>query len=165
MIWITTDTHFNHPKILEYEERPNNYQELIIKNWKKYISKDDIIIHLWDVIFDRQSELTNILQDLPWYKVLRWNHDKNTIEWYINKWFNFVCDRFDFKFRNKNIIFTHIPILVEWDNTYNIHWHLHTKSHHLDIQKWLSIDKNILISIENLKYKPIRLDILINNFK
>lgn len=162
-IWIITDTHFNDSKMKQYESRPDNYDSIIIKNWKKYINPKDTVIHLWDVIFDRQSELYWIMKDLPWKKILvRWNHDRKKYNWYIEKWFDFVCDRFDLSYDNKNIIFTHIPIVINTGNTLNIHWHLHSRQHHLNLQKGLSLEKNILISLEHSSYKPIRLDILFN---
>jgi calcineurin-like phosphoesterase family protein len=45
-IWIISDTHFNHNRIIELEERPEDYQELIINNWKKLVKNEDTIIHL-----------------------------------------------------------------------------------------------------------------------
>jgi calcineurin-like phosphoesterase family protein len=45
-IWLIADTHFNHPNILKYEDRPSNYQELIIAHWKKLVRPQDTIIHL-----------------------------------------------------------------------------------------------------------------------
>jgi calcineurin-like phosphoesterase family protein len=156
-IWIISDTHFNHNKIIEYENRPINYNEEIIKNWNKLVNPQDTIIHLWDVIFDRQSEIENILNKLNWNKILvKGNHDKNNFQWYINKGFILVCEEIKIKYKNVNLIFSHKPKIELEENEYCICGHLHSKINLLkDYHK-----NNRLISLELNKYKPIRLDLL-----
>ena len=63
--WIITDTHWRHYKIMEYCDRPDNFEELITKNWKNLVKPQDVIIHLGDVIFGNQQQLKDILNDLP----------------------------------------------------------------------------------------------------
>lgn len=155
-IWIISDTHFNHEKLIELEWLPTNYQEQIIRNWKKLVAPTDTIIHLWDVIIARQSELELILRELSWTKILiKWNHDWNPNNWYLNKWFSLVLDKMEMTIWKKKLIFTHIPIVV-WENEYNIHWHLHGNSHHEELEHIL-IDRHILINW----LKPILLNELI----
>lgn len=127
-IWIISDTHFNHQFMIDKKIRPKSYQKKIIDNWKKYISSNDIVIHLWDVIFSRPSELTEILNNLPWYKILvKWNHDKNSDNWYFKKGFNEVHEEYFLYIPIKNIIkkvhCTHSPIRTKAH--YNLSWHLH----------------------------------------
>ena len=59
-IYIISDTHFNHDKIIELEKRDKNYKNIIMKKWNKNVNDDDIIIHLGDVIFSNASELSEI---------------------------------------------------------------------------------------------------------
>lgn len=164
-IFIISDTHFNHDIIKDpsFEWRPDNYNELIIKNWKKIVWPEDTIIHLWDVIFSRASELHDILAQLPWTKILvKGNHDMNRNSWYLSKWFNFVCDKIELRVNHKNVILTHIPIkLEEWQ--YNIHWHLHSRKHRDQEFEKIQTDRHILYSCELEKYKPILLENMIIN--
>lgn len=162
MIYIISDTHFNHEAIKDFEWRPDNFNELIIKNWKKIVNPEDTIIHLGDVIFSRASELWDILWQLPWYKILvKGNHDMNRNGWYLNKWFNFVCDKIELRVNHKNVILTHKPIKLEIDQ-YNLHWHLHSNWHRDEEFQLVKTDRHILYSCELEKYKPILIEKIIN---
>lgn len=167
-IWIIADSHFNHSEIIEkFEFRPNNFKEQIIRKIRNNVKENDILIHLWDVIFDRPSELWWILDGMgKCTKVLiRWNHDKSWVNFYMNKWFNFVADKIEIEdYMWFNIVFSHIPIkrLKKW--RINIHWHLHTNSHH--ISEYSKNPKNyILYSAEKENYMPILLNELLKRFK
>ncbi len=53
--WIISDTHFFHTPVRLWREnigrycsRPENWQELIIKNWNDLVSPDETILHLGD---------------------------------------------------------------------------------------------------------------------
>ena len=46
---IISDTHFLHKNIVQYCNRPTDFNKLIIKNWHKVVKPEDIVIHLGDV--------------------------------------------------------------------------------------------------------------------
>lgn len=48
MIYIITDTHFNHSAMIPYCGRPENFDELIWKGLDQ-LKDDDILIHLGDI--------------------------------------------------------------------------------------------------------------------
>ena len=153
-IWIISDTHFNHPAIIDFEDRPKDYQAQIIRKWNNNVSDDDIVLHLWDVIFDRPSELEEILSLLKGTKILvRWNHDKRPINFYLRKGFDFAMDSFEFTYWWKDILFTHIPKtkLKEWQ--INIHWHCHSKWH----REFNLTSNHLLYSAEIENYMPLLL--------
>lgn len=154
-IWIISDTHFNHEFMKTI--RSIHYQEKIIQWWKDVVWKNDTIIHLWDVIFDRPSELTNILKELPWYKILvRGNHDKNSLQWYINHWFDEAHNDY-YIYHNRWIVYcTHKPTINSKAN-YNISWHLHNYKDNNSFRKKerLLLNRNSRVfSIEIDGYKP-----------
>ncbi len=106
-IWVTSDTHFYHTKLMEYEGRPANFNEVIISNWNKLVAPDDSIIHLGDVILDRHSELQGIMGQLNGRKILcRGNYDYESNEWYMNRGFCFVTDYYVYE----NVAFSHAPL-------------------------------------------------------
>ena len=45
-IWIITDTHFRHHRMLELCHRPEDYNEKIIQHWRENVQPDDLVIHL-----------------------------------------------------------------------------------------------------------------------
>lgn len=128
-IWIVTDTHFNHKKMCELQGRPENFNEVIIKNWQEKVQPEDQVWHLGDVILGQMGTLTSILEQLPGKKILiKGNHDKEKTQWYIDHGFTFVC----YGFQYRKIWFTHHParMLPEGCNM-NIFGHFHGNDHRL----------------------------------
>lgn len=178
--WIISDTHFNHKKLIEYERRPENFNELIIKNWNKVVLDDDLVIHLGDVILGLDSSLDSILSRCKGRKILaRGNHDHKSLDWYMARGFDFVCDYFVYR----NLAFSHAPLTPlplqnnrhkygteEWAERpvdLNIHGHFHRGIHrgqvgmpdryydHVYFDK--NRDKYYLIQIEDT-FRPVLLD-------
>ena len=165
-IWIISDTHFNHQAIIdEFEMRPADFKQRIIKHLLRCTKPWDIIIHLWDVIFDDNKELKTILwgfQDRQLILV-KWNHDTKTDSWYRFQWFHFVCERFDIRYGGKDIIFTHIPIRTYKHWQLNIHWHLHSGWG----SRW-SYKKDAMhfcYSAERQHYQPLSLNSILDKVK
>ncbi len=163
MIWIITDTHWNHDNIIVYENRPTDYKERSIANWKAMVGQDDTVIHLGDVIFKRAYELKDILASLPGVKILTvGNHDKRTgtNSWFLRMGFNYVCKSHSLR----NVIFSHKPLdLAEYPGIeYNIHGHFHTNSHNPADYPYYDEKRHICVSIERLDYKPVPLEELLS---
>lgn len=161
-IYIISDTHLHHDNIIIYCNRPTNHTELILENWCNIVKEDDLIIHLGDVIFKRASELDNILHSLPGKKILvRGNHDRETLEWYMTHGFDFACDSFIFE----DILFTHIPSAFLPANTkINIHGHLHNAPFIKEKWNLKSRPFNRLFALENEEYKPVLLETFLNKY-
>lgn len=108
-LWIIADTHFNHENIKRYQDRPDDFNEAIIRNWNKVVSFGDVVIHLGDVILGRDQEkaLPSIMATLPGKKILcRGNHDPRPAQWYMERGFDFACDYFVYK----DLAFSHAPL-------------------------------------------------------
>lgn len=154
--FVISDTHFNHENIKKYEGRPDNFNELIVENWNKIVKKEDLVIHLGDVIMGKnaQQELPKILSQLNGKKILcRGNHDEEkkwaTPEVLMHAGFDFVTDYFVYE----NIAYSHVPLtplpygvyvpdpfsnsLIQNQVILNIHGHFHRKDPtgpHFDFQ-------------------------------
>ena len=172
-IFLISDTHFNHSKMVEYCGRPKDFSEIIKKELLKSISKDDILIHLGDVCFGNDKENNNWFgENLNCRKwLVRGNHDNKSNAWYLENGWDFVCDSFVFKFEGKKILFSHQPLKIA-DNDFNIHGHFHNALPRLLRGEWkvdgekerneqdllnLTSDKHKLIALEETKYKPVLL--------
>lgn len=157
-IWLITDTHFNHDKMVELCGRPANHTQLILENWRNAVSEQDTTFHLGDVILGRQSEMEAMIRSVPGKKILiLGNHDQEKPSWYMKRGFDFACEAFV----HKGILFTHYPAQVlpvgatAEKITLNIHGHLHNSTHHGDIplHPW-----NKKLAIEETNYKPVLLE-------
>lgn len=63
MYYVITDTHFGHEDIKTLANRPDNYEDLIIKSWNNLVKADDIVICLGDMAWS--------LSDLELFKDLK----------------------------------------------------------------------------------------------
>jgi len=160
--------HWNHTNILKYENRPENFKDLIIENCKNMISSEDDIYHLGDVIFKQKAELKEILSIIPGTKhMCKGNHDHEKPIWYISKGFK-TCQKYIII---DNILLSHHPLdidLIENETgikiDFNIHGHFHRMTREDETRTKIGYpfysDRHINLSIEEMEYKPI----LINEF-
>lgn len=82
MIWITSDTHFDHAKIIEYCNRPfkdvNEMNETMIRNWNRVVRQEDTVYHLGDFALTSANRYEYFLNRLNGNIVLiLGNHDKS----------------------------------------------------------------------------------------
>jgi len=137
-----SDIHFGHKNILEYCNRPFNtiedHDEYYINLWNNHISKNDIIFYVGDFLFGSKQRCKEILDRLNGIKYLiRGNHDRFTINKYIEYGFKNV---FEYKINyinGKNVLISHYPYIYidKLKNIYdenncvlNIHGHIHGKN-------------------------------------
>lgn len=161
-IWLTTDTHFGHDKLVEYNGRPRDFTVQIYRNLKAVLHDDALLIHLGDVCMGRDEQNhAMFIQTLPGKKILvRGNHDRKSNNWYLNHGWDFVCERFADQYFNTRILFSHIP--VSYDNWYdmNIHGHFHNSDHRSQEAFLLAIKNQAqkLLALEYTNYKPVLLE-------
>jgi len=171
--WIIFDTHFCHMNLCKYCNRPSNFNQLIIEHWRKMIASDDLVFHGGDVYFGRKNEFFDCVRDLPGQKILiRGNHDKEKLNWYLNHGFTAVLDfaavivkmkESNHQFSYQRVILSHRPIdipkLGGYSKTINIFGHFHNNP--LEKCEKKLVDKltknHYLFSLERTNYKPVLL--------
>lgn len=168
-IWVISDTHFNHQKLIDKWHRPDSCQEDMIRRWKLSVRREDTIIHIWDVIHNRQSELWAIMKELPGYKILvKGNHDEKPNSWFLKNWFDEVHDSYRVAIdRRISVLFTHRPIDKDTHRILeiNINGHFHDyiwnpKRHKEDYNNLTLANRIYSPELEN--YCPIDIRVLIN---
>lgn len=168
-ILLISDTHFNPDNIPTYCDRPDNYTDKIIKNWKRIADINSTTIHLGDVIIGDRRKTKNILDSIPGRKILiRGNHDVDkSLQWWMNNGFDFACDSMIY---NK-IWLTHKPSnYLPPDAILNIFGHLHNiwNGFHPPTENGKNIIKleyewQRLFALEYTNYCPIELNSFIDN--
>ena len=166
--YLISDLHLNHKRIItDFGFRPENYEKLIINNWKNTVHPQDIVFDLGDVTWGSQENLLNIISDLPGTKILiRGNHDRtHSDNWFIKAGYSLVLK----KAQIDNIILSHFPSDLSDKEVergiINIHGHFHN----VESSKWEEklvkrITKNhYLFSLEDIGYKPVLLDSAVKN--
>lgn len=116
-IYFTSDTHFNHAKIIEFCNRPfkNDIEmnEQLIANWNKTVGEDDIIFILGDFSYGGTVAWTNILDRLNGKKYLiLGNHDEKNIRPAVSDKFEFIGYEMHITIEGRSIYLHHYPFLA-----------------------------------------------------
>lgn len=131
--WIITDTHFGHDKMIKYCDRPEDFEYLILSNLSM-ICPGSVLIHLGDICIRRDAYWHKVFMDAIPPGVKKWlvrgNHDKKTIPWYIDHGWDCIADRLDIRMYSKDIALSHIPLPDDSTYDFNIHGHQHITGHH-----------------------------------
>lgn len=159
--WLITDTHFNHAAVVKEEfcNRPADHGEIMIKWLRHYLTPQDTLIHLGDVIFDRAYELHTMLAQVECRSkiLVRGNHDRKSNNWFLNNGFDFVCTMLVID----NILLSHKP-QKHWPTgvTVNIHGHFHNTDHRSkepEFNEFWDSKRHKLLAMEYTDYKPVKL--------
>lgn len=122
-VWFCSDLHLGHKKIGEFRKplvtSCEQNTERILKDWKDYVTKRDIVFVLGDFCFDK--ELFDKL-DLPGKKILiRGNHDRFQTKQYLS-----FFDEVEGLLKYKGMWLSHAPIHEnELRDKGNLHGHVH----------------------------------------
>lgn len=155
--WIISDTHFFHENIRKYCDRPENWQDLIIKNWNDLISPDDPILHLGDFALGKKSNfelLTGMLNGRLF--LIRGNHDRLGRTYCAAHGVILVKDPLLVEYGHQTkLAFSHRPIVPLPDGILNLHGHIHNVP---PPPEGSNLGPNhINMSIEVRDYRPWRL--------
>ena len=159
--FITTDTHFNHKKLIDWG-RPWDFENILLRNLKLVSGVETMLIHLGDVCLGHDEQaMSNLVLNTPlMIRVLvKGNHDHKRNNWYLQRGFHFVCDEFSDIYRGKKILFSHVPQPKRPGYDYNFHGHCHGSAHR-DMDKPADYDPTYHIDFapELTDYKPVQIE-------
>lgn len=153
-IWLTSDEHYGHEKILQYCSRPfkdtREMQHELIKRHNSVVCKDDIVWHLGDVFWgDNWNQLASILKRLNGtHHLILGNHDHMSVWNYLEA--GFVSVHTSIKIDDLNLVHDPAVAGVIRDKIF-IHGHTH------GLGKMLS-NNTYCVSVELHDYYPVNLE-------
>lgn len=129
-IYSIADTHFSHSKLVANGMKSEGDDARVIKDLR-IVKRGDVLIHLGDVSFYNHGQWHRTFTSLCAGKkiLILGNHDRQTLTWYYNHGWDFVCTEFKLSAYGKNLVFSHAPLSLN-SNEINIHGHLHDDRHH-----------------------------------
>ena len=152
-IFLTSDNHFWHKNILEYEDRPfgsvGEMNEAMVSNWNDRVRPQDVIVHLGDFSLGNSAQTKDIMSRLNGTKPIIMGSLDRKAGWFVRNGF---FKAYDNSFLlHREYILTHEP-LGEKDLRYklNIHGHLHSKR--------INDEYYFNVCVENWGYKPVSLE-------
>lgn len=138
MIWLTSDTHFNHANILKYCARPwddiESHDADLIANWNNTVGPDDDVYHLGDFGFAKPDVLAGILKRLHGHiHHIQGNHDKS-MTGPVHKYLVWQKFYYELKIEDdemettQKLILCHYPF-ARWNYQFHGSIHLHGHCH------------------------------------
>jgi calcineurin-like phosphoesterase family protein len=120
MEYFTSDSHFNHIKILEYEasSRPfkttQEMDEVLIDNWNKVVAPNDVVYHLGDFMMGQRDTAPLYRQRLNGKIVLIvGNHDigrhHRIHDSLATAGFDEICKGKTITINGMNVLLSHVP--------------------------------------------------------
>jgi len=184
-VWFTSDHHFGHKNILEYEKEARPFStlkemhEVMIDRWNKVVKPKDIIYHLGDFAFGKHNiEHAKRLNGTK--RLIMGNHDTYPAEVYLNHFHKLYGTVF-----YERCVLSHVPVHPSvlgsrW--LLNLHGHLHSRKVMLPdpftTQVWTNPegitsifpdrvgDKNYFnVSVEQNNLTPFHRDVIMDMMK
>lgn len=133
-VWFTSDTHFNHKRIIEFSNRPfadvPEMNEELIRRWNDTVPPDGVVFHLGDFAFGKAPDWRAILDQLHGriYLVMG-NHDYRNYTKAVESRFVKVAQQMSIRVGNQPIILNHNPFLCyggAYDGTWQLFGHVHS---------------------------------------
>jgi len=155
--WLIADTHFFHDELIKNRYRPENYNELLIRNMCYLIAAQDVLVHLGDVIFYRYPELKGILDGIECRRkfLTMGNHDHKSPMWYMRHGFDGAFESLQIG----DVLLSHRP-QENWPDgvRVNVHGHWHTNDHRAhERMPWYDPEKYRHLSAEETNYVPVNM--------
>lgn len=161
MIYVTSDIHFGHEKIIQYSNRPfKTTEEMdnhIIQQWNNTVTDQDIIYHLGDFCFNNKWQY--YIDRLNGNKhFILGNHDYQDMKALTGV--NWYGDYKELKQDGHHFILCHYPFKV-WNKKHygsiNLHGHTHGSLPYATNQ--------LDVGVDCFNYTPISLDKAIDRLK
>ncbi len=151
-VFFTSDQHFGHKLIIDFESRPfgsvEEMDQVMIGKWNAVVGAEDTVFHLGDFSFLNLERTRDIVSALNGYKILiLGNHDRSRgRSWWLKAGFNEVSE---YPIVYKDFFFlSHEPMYMNKHMPYvNVHGHIHG-------QKYEG-NNHFNICVEHWDYTPL----------
>lgn len=174
-LFIISDTHYYHTKIIEYENRPFNdiylykyilydkvheMNEYMVKQHNNVVTDNDIVLYLGDFSFGGKNLVESLFNRLNGKKyIVMGNHDrKRTVTWFTKLGF---IKAFKKPIYLNNFILSHEPIKpdkMEGRKKINFHGHIHNSVHYDQFLNEVYFpERYVNFAAEFLDYKPFEI--------
>lgn len=154
--FFTSDTHFGHTKILEFQPRPFSSVEemdsVIIERWNSVVGKNDLVYFLGDMCWKKTNLYVPCLNgQIHW---MLGNHDRESRTRYLKyKNVKSVQDIKTIKIGDISICMAHYAMRV-WNKSHHNSWHLYGHSH----GKLPGLGKSFDVCSDCHNYTPLSFD-------
>lgn len=172
--WLVADSHFGHENIKAFCHRPDDIEQIMMEKWARMVPNEDTVLHLGDLSYRSNAFFKNMIAPhLTGARklLIQGNHDKQRFSFYRDSGFNLVKPfKIEYIGGNKlyEISFSHYPWNEQDEGpmpgyALRIHGHIHNNGYsRAAFVPYLK--QHINVSIEMMRYKPVRLKHLLDGY-
>ena len=165
-VFFTSDTHFNHARVLCHCNRPfrdlDEMNEALIYNWNRVVGKNDLVFHLGDFVFGSAAAWNQVLDRLNGRIVLiAGNHDIALLRPELIERFEHVAFEMYVVIDNQPMFLNHHPFLC-YGNSHGRVWQLHGHIHSRDGHSYrfeerlpMFLPTQYDVGVDNNNYTPV----------
>jgi calcineurin-like phosphoesterase family protein len=177
--WVVSDTHFGHDNIVGFCHRPEDHEQVMIAEWRKEVPDDATVLHLGDLCYKSNTRFKHLTaKELTGARklLILGNHDRQRYSFYRAAGFQPVRPfAISYPFRvpmgceSALVSFSHYPWNEAEDgrpmnyDDVRLHGHIHNNGYSRDAFVPF-IKGHINLSVEQTKYKPVNLKLLLDAY-
>lgn len=171
-VFVTSDLHFNHSKICEYEKESRGHfqsldemNEKLIENWNSVVGDKDTVYMLGDIFMGPLDPIDETMPRLNGHKILiRGNHDTTPRVQRMIPYVEGVYDIYNLKHNGNFYVLCHYPIR-EWQHkehgAIHLYGHVHSNEHRHGV---LSEANSYHIGVDTNQLKPVSIEAIDRKF-
>lgn len=166
MIYFTADTHFHHENIIKHTNRRfkdvNKMNEVLISNWNKLVSSEDVVYILGDVSMKGGLLVSEVLGQLKGKKYLiTGNHDNfHKDSQFSDYLLNEIYQYHELEYKSTLFVLFHYPI-TEWNGYHkgaiHLHGHIHSSPEY-NIENREKGLKKFDVGVDANEMKPVSIE-------
>lgn len=163
-VFATSDLHFGHAKIIEYENRPykdvDEMDKKLIENWNDIVKEKDLVYILGDFSWYNGENTNKILKKLNGRKILIvGNHDERFLKdkKFDKTLFDEICEYKQIKYNKKVYVLFHYPIA---EHNGKMHGYIHLYGHIHSTNLQLEHELGVLchnVGVDRNNYRPVNI--------
>jgi calcineurin-like phosphoesterase family protein len=184
--WVVSDTHFGHQNIIGYCHRPTDFAQILLEEINSVVREGDTLLHLGDLCYKGNSWFKHIIAPkiAPQAErklLIAGNHDRQRYSFYRDCGWKMAWP-FWISYARPGTVPGSLapPLRVEFSHypsrdhlgglTWRLHGHIHNNGYYDGRSNaggpdWTHVPflrNHINLSCEQTKYKPVRLDLLLD---
>lgn len=168
--WVTSDSHFGHKNIVQFCHRPEDHDALIMEQWARAVPEDGTVLHLGDLCWKANAQFKHLVAPhLTGARklLILGNHDKQRYSFYKQCGFSPVVP-FAINWGGYRVSFSH----YSWNESeegpmqpfdLRLHGHIHNNGY-MRAEFIPFLKAHINLSVEQTKYRPVNLEVLLKAY-
>lgn len=172
--WLVADTHFGHENIKAFCHRPDDIEQTMMEKWARMVPEEDTVLHLGDLSYRSNAFFKNMIAPhLTGSRklLIQGNHDRQRYSFYRDCGFKLTKPfKIEYLTGSKpyEVSFSHYPWNYKNEGempscALRIHGHIHNNGYsRAAFVPYLK--QHINVSIEMMRYKPVRLKHLLDGY-